>query len=436
MATNTYVALQKTTVSTATNSVTLSSIPQGYTDLILVMNLKSTSGVQDCLIELNGDTANNYSSTFLYGNGSTAGSTRQSNNPYGYGDYVGAIFTTNNNTEIVQFMNYSNSTTFKTFLSRANQADNGVDAIVNLWRSTSAITSIRLFPSAQNFAVGSTFSLYGIASEEASAKATGGIVTSDANYWYHTFVSSGTFTPTTTLSCDVLQVAGGAGGGSYRGGGGGAGGVLAFASQSVSSATTVTVGGGGAGGVSSRGTSGSNSQFASLTASVGGGNGGSAVSGAAATGANGGSGGGATATYAAGTGTSGQGNNGASGTTFSGKYGAGGGGGAGAAGTAGTSSGGGAGGAGTNSVTNWGTLSTAIGVSGYIAGGGAGGAIFSAPNTSGGTGGGGSSLTNSNGSAGTANTGSGGGGANSTDDTTQNNGGAGGSGVVIVRYAK
>jgi hypothetical protein len=159
---NTYIPLATNTLSSAAADVTFSSISGSYTDLVLVMNLKSTSGVQDCLIQLNSDTGANYSSTFLYGTGSSAASTRQSNNTYGYGDYVGAIFTTNFNTEIVQFMNYSNTTTNKTFLSRANQADNGVDAIVNLWRSNAAINTIKLFPSAQNFAIGSTFNLYGI----------------------------------------------------------------------------------------------------------------------------------------------------------------------------------------------------------------------------------------------------------------------------------
>jgi hypothetical protein len=159
---STYEPIATNTLASATNNVTFSSIPSTYTDLVLIMSLKSTSGVQDCLIQLNSDTGNNYSSTFLYGTGSSAASTRQSNNPYGYGDYVGAIFTTNFNNEIVQFMNYSNTTTNKTFISRANQASNGVDAIVNLWRSTAAINTIKLFPSAQNFAIGSTFTLYGI----------------------------------------------------------------------------------------------------------------------------------------------------------------------------------------------------------------------------------------------------------------------------------
>jgi hypothetical protein len=64
-------------------------------------------------------------------------------------------------------MNYSNSTTYKTVLGRSNRASSDTAADVGLWRSTSAITRIDLamggsFPT-NNFASGSTFTLYGIA---------------------------------------------------------------------------------------------------------------------------------------------------------------------------------------------------------------------------------------------------------------------------------
>lgn len=66
---------------------------------------------------------------------------------------------------IIQINNYSNSTTYKTAFMRTNTASTygTVFAIVGLWRSTAAITSITLTPDAGSFATGSTFSLYGIA---------------------------------------------------------------------------------------------------------------------------------------------------------------------------------------------------------------------------------------------------------------------------------
>ena len=66
------------------------------------------------------------------------------------------------NNAIVQFQNYSNTTTYKTVLSRGNNASNLVEAFVGLWRSTSAITAIDIKTQSGNFSIGSTFTLYGI----------------------------------------------------------------------------------------------------------------------------------------------------------------------------------------------------------------------------------------------------------------------------------
>ena len=59
-------------------------------------------------------------------------------------------------------MNYSNATTYKTVITRASNANNGVDAVVGLWRNTAAITSINVFLGTGNLDTGSTFTLYGI----------------------------------------------------------------------------------------------------------------------------------------------------------------------------------------------------------------------------------------------------------------------------------
>jgi hypothetical protein len=425
---NTYTELLKTTVATATSSVTLSLTGiSGYTDLVLVINNTHSTNAVDGWFRLNGDTGSNYSRTNLNGDGTSATSGRNSNVAFGYGILV----LTTPSTNILQFMNYANTTTFKTVLMRSNNAGSGgyVQATVDLWRNTNAITSIEIGCASGNYAVGSTFSLYGIANaDQGAAKATGGIITEDATYWYHTFGASGTFTPKQALTCDYLVLAGGGGGGVYAGGGGGAGGYLTGSSLSVSvTPYPVTVGSGGAGGsgFSNPGTVGNNSVFSSIT-STGGGRGGAQST----IGGDGGSGGGAPGlgTYAGGAASpSGQGN--AGGSTSSGTAGGSGGGGAGAAGTAGSTSGansvGGTGGAGISSSFTGSAVTRAGG------GGGAGGG--SGPAGAGGSGGGGAGgiENGANGTSGTVNTGGGGGGAwlNATAGT-------GGSGLVIVRYAK
>jgi len=426
----TYTPLQSIELASASSSIIFSNIPQNYEDLVLVVNCASESTNAFTYLQFNGDTATNYSFTQLYGTGSSALSSRQSNYALLFNSDVSMQQTTISFNVIYQIMNYSNSTTFKTSLARQNgtsAADyNGALAAVGLWRNTNAINSIKIQATRggvnYNFTAGSTFDLYGISPVAAdTAQAFGGTeVYYDSTYVYHVFKDSGTFTPYRALTADVLVIAGGGAGGYDTAGGGGAGGVLLHSSQSLTTTNyTVTVGAGASGrNTAGNGSNGSNSQFASLTASVGGG-GGSFYDTAGSSGGSGGGGGG-NSVNAGGAATSGQG--------FAGGAGASGvnGGGGGGAGEAGNTDGQAYGGDGTNTYSSW-ALATATGRdNGYYAGGGSG---FTFSVAEGGLGGGGTKAAIENG---VTNTGSGGaayGGATSFS-------GSGGSGIVIVRYAR
>ena len=434
MATNTFIALDKVTVRTATPSVTFSAIPQGYTDLVVVISAPSASASAYSAVTVNGDNGSNYSFTRLYGTGSVAGSNRGSSMTYWQTQY---LYSSNTNfNAICHFMNYSNTTTNKTMIERYNDSAYEVDAQVNLWRSTAAITSITFSRVSGNYAAGSTFSLYGIKAEPIpTAKATGGTIYYGADgYTYHKFTSSGTFTPTVALTCDALVVAGGGGGGTNTGGGGGgAGGLLAFTSQSLSATGyTVTVGAGGAGGTSLDGTNGADSQFGALTLVKGGGGGAGANQTSPRAGVTGGSGGGGSSGNtgnnpgAGGSATSGQGNAGGASTNSSG----GGGGGAGAVGATGAT---GVGGNGLNTYSTWATITSSGANNGYYAGGGAGSWYPGGTGRAGGLGGGGTggNYQGNTQTAGTANTGGGGGAGGGTSTI---NAQPGGSGIVIIRY--
>jgi len=157
---NTYEAIATQTLGSAAASVTFSSIPSTYTDLVLVTGAIGTGDLQ-INGRVNSDTGTNYSTTYLAGNGTSAVSARQSSASSFGTDYYFSV-TTNGNVTILQFMNYANTTTNKTILSRSNAADKGVMATVSLWRNTAAINSITLLASANNFNIGSTFSLYGV----------------------------------------------------------------------------------------------------------------------------------------------------------------------------------------------------------------------------------------------------------------------------------
>jgi hypothetical protein len=265
-----------------------------------------------------------------------------------------------------------------------------------------------------------------IISYPAPQKFGGGVVTTSGSNVIHTFNTSGTLSPLSSLTASYLIVAGGGGSGTDGGGGGGAGGFLTGSGLTLDSNSIylVTVGAGGA-----KEVSGTSSSIGVVTSTAtGGGFGGGQFNGSAgATGGSGGGGRGWNGNIAAGAaGTAGQGTAGASGGVAGGSASGGGGGGATSAGAAGTSTQAGAGGAG--------TASSITGTSVTYAGGGGGGG-YPAGGTAvgaGGAGGGGAGGGNSGaGVAGTANTGGGAGGGGGGGGV----GVAGGSGVVIISYA-
>jgi hypothetical protein len=164
---NTYESIATQTLGSAAASVTFSSIPGTYTDLVLIIaSLNNTATNTSFQFQVgNGsiDTGSNYSATEIYGTGTVAGSDRASNDTAGYLNGPGIGTSTNiPNTYVMNFMNYSNTTTYKTILLKGGSAEQNTVAVVNLWRSTSAINTIKIFQSVNNMATGSTFSLYGI----------------------------------------------------------------------------------------------------------------------------------------------------------------------------------------------------------------------------------------------------------------------------------
>lgn len=161
----TYEKIQSTTLGSAQANVVMSSIPSTYTDLILISvgSFSGTPGIGSIYAQFNSDSATNYSTTILYGDGSSALSTRESSQTaVRVGQMTHSVVTNS----IAQIQNYANATTYKTVLSRANISDTRVVAQVGLWRKApEAINSITITNNTgQNFAAGCTFSLYGIKS--------------------------------------------------------------------------------------------------------------------------------------------------------------------------------------------------------------------------------------------------------------------------------
>jgi hypothetical protein len=442
-------------------TIEFTSIPQTYNDLKIVVSARTSTNDGSAWLNLSmtfNNSATSYSGKLIYGNGTSVASINEDTTAIPIRPSSSLATASTFGSAEVYIPNYGGSTN-KSF-SIDNVSENNATAALQgltagLWSNTSAITSIKLTPFSGNLVQHSTATLYGITRVPAGAKATGGVITDDASYWYHTFTTTGVFTPSQNLTCDYLVVAGGGGGGYSYGSGGGAGGLRSTVGAtggggalespiSVTGSTnyTITVGAGGTGGGLSAGTNGSNSVFSTIT-STGGGRGGSYASNFA--GGDGGSGGGgrpATAPHTGGAANpSGQGYKGGDATGgATGNAGAGGGG-AGAAGTNQTTSGVGTNGGVGLQLTTW-SSATFTGVNdGYYAGGGGGGSTIGGGNGTtagtGGLGGGGAGsriAPSGNGVAGTANTGGGGGG--SGYESGPPTAGNGGSGIVIVRYAK
>ena len=154
----TYEPIATTTLGSDQSSITFSTISGSYTDIVLIVATPSTQVLQNLQAELNSDTGTNYSVTTLYGNGSSAISDRESSTATPSTLTLGA-----NSNGIMHFQNYSNTTTYKTALIRVNTPGSYSMARVLLWRSTSAITSIKIKRAASDdIKSGSTFTLYGI----------------------------------------------------------------------------------------------------------------------------------------------------------------------------------------------------------------------------------------------------------------------------------
>lgn len=169
---NTYTLISSNVLTGSAASVTFSSIPSTYTDLVLRISARTDRAAQNnsyiAIKPFNSDTATNYSATRIYGDGATATAARETSVDYGAIGYVPASTATSStfgNIEIYipSYLIAQN----KPFSSDAAHENNATTAyrasVAGLWRNTAAITGITIDTLAQgNFIAGSSFYLYGI----------------------------------------------------------------------------------------------------------------------------------------------------------------------------------------------------------------------------------------------------------------------------------
>ena len=165
---NTYELIDKNILTSTQTSVTFSSIPSTYTDLILKLSVRDsrTLEVSDIRFNFNGSGVGvNISGKYLYGSGSsTSSSNIGANGELAFGDGNASTSSVFGNAE-VYIPNYAGSN-YKSISSDSVAENNGTAGygllLAGLWSNTAAINSIAMTPFTSPFLSGSSFYLYGI----------------------------------------------------------------------------------------------------------------------------------------------------------------------------------------------------------------------------------------------------------------------------------
>jgi hypothetical protein len=163
-----FYQIATTTLGSAQSSVEFTSIPADYTHLQIRGILRSSS-VDAVKIQFNSDTGSNYSYHYLWGNGGSVGSSAGTSTSSGAGLWsMGAPNATSTfGICIYDILDYRDTNKYKTIRGLDGfdaNGSGGVEIISSNWRSTSAITSVKLSPNTGGvtFQQYSSFQLYGV----------------------------------------------------------------------------------------------------------------------------------------------------------------------------------------------------------------------------------------------------------------------------------
>jgi hypothetical protein len=154
--------------NTQAQFLSFTNIPQTYQDLMLVLSMRGARAVSNINFHVTIASGQFFSGTTLYGDGATAASSRFSN---GFDPTDGSVPAASGSagvfgSAVTHILNYSNSSNFKTTLTRwASDVTGGgtTGLYANLVRVTSAVTSLNVYTDfADYWAAGTTVTLYGI----------------------------------------------------------------------------------------------------------------------------------------------------------------------------------------------------------------------------------------------------------------------------------
>lgn len=152
-------------VGSPVTSVTFSSIPQEYTDLIVKASMRDNGGNNNFVVEFNGNSSSIYTQRTLWAENATVTSYARGPRANFYYDAIDDnthLVNTFNSFEmyIPNYTSANNKSVSTESVSENNTAAKGIRNVsADLFSSTAAITSIKF---TQVFAPNSTFTLYGV----------------------------------------------------------------------------------------------------------------------------------------------------------------------------------------------------------------------------------------------------------------------------------
>jgi len=165
-----YDSLATVTLSASTASIEFAGIPNTYKHLQIRGIGRSTQTPDTSVnvyLRLNSDTASNYSTHYLTGNGTSASAGAAASTSFIYAGGVVAAGSTASTFEgsVIDILDYANTNKYKTVRTLAGWDANGSGLVSfwsGSWRNTNATTTITLLPNLGNWAQYSQFALYGV----------------------------------------------------------------------------------------------------------------------------------------------------------------------------------------------------------------------------------------------------------------------------------
>lgn len=164
MPTPTYDLLASTELSTATSTVTFSSlntVAADYRHLVVHIDAKASASSYYAYMRFNSSSITQHY-TYMNGNASSKAAGYTGDDKFQLGGNGSYWRSSENSSVIIEIPDFAITTKYKTALVRFNNPYLAVELMACRWPSTSAITSVSFTMNVSTFASGGKFYLYGI----------------------------------------------------------------------------------------------------------------------------------------------------------------------------------------------------------------------------------------------------------------------------------